>query len=320
MRPAISPLWLLGLALIVPYFIWAGIHLEVNRNAQVSDLGYRFLAVLPLMIAVAATSVAAFATARERAADGRLFVLSVLVVVFYLLYGVELLFVHDLFGNRMNTVFKVYYQAWIMLSVAAGVALYYWRARARWWRGWLTGTSRVAAAGVVVLLAVSLYYPIASAVTKAGSTESPTLDGLAHVGDDEREAIEWLRSNADSGDVLVEAVGGGYTEFGRISSSTGIPTVLNWPGHERQWRGTGFDFGSREADLERIYVTTDADEARRLLGKYHVRYVYIGERERRKYPSVSLDKFGEIGRLVRFGEVMIYEMEEPGTVDRQQSS
>lgn len=313
--PAISPLWLIGMALILPFFIWAGIHLEVNRNAQVSDLGYRFIAALPLMIAVAATSIAAVALARRRAADGRLFALAVLAVAFYLLYGVELLFIHDLFGNRMNTVFKVYYQVWIMLSVAAGVALYGWGARSRWWKGWPTVVSRVAVAIAIVLLVFSLYYPVASAMTKAGSADSRTLDGLAHVGDDEREAIEWLRSNAEGGDVLVEAVGGGYTEFGRVSGSTGIPTVINWPGHERQWRGTGFDFASREADVERIYVTTDAQEARRLLGKYHVRYVYIGDRERRKYPPVSLDKFGEIGRLVQFGDVMIYEIEEPGAVD-----
>jgi YYY domain-containing protein len=317
-RPAISPLWLTGLALGVPFFIWAGIHLEVNDGATVSDLAYRFLSVLPLAVAVAASSIAAFSLARRRPADGRLFALAVLSIVLYLLYGVELLFIHDFFGNRMNTIFKVYYQVWIMLSVVAGVAIYHWTSQSDVWRGWRLRLSRGAGVLAAVLLAFAFYYPFAAASTKASSAE-PSLDGLAHVGDSEREAIEWLRDHARRNDVLVEAVGGGYTEFGRVSSSTGVPTVLNWPGHERQWRGKDYDFGDRESDVERIYVTTEAEEARRLLGKYHVRYVYIGERERSKYPSLAVSKFDQIASRIEFGSVVIYEVQEPAAFDRPSS-
>ena len=35
----------------------------------------------------------------------------------------ELFFAWDSFGARMNTVFKVHYQAWLLLSVATGVGL-----------------------------------------------------------------------------------------------------------------------------------------------------------------------------------------------------
>ena len=44
--------------------------------------------------------------------------------------GPELLYVNDSFGGayeRMNTVFKLYYQAWTVLAaVVSGFAIYYW--------------------------------------------------------------------------------------------------------------------------------------------------------------------------------------------------
>lgn len=308
---AISALWLLGVALVVPFLVWAGIHLEVNAGASISDLGRRALSVSPLAVAVFATTLGALYVARHGAADGRLLALVLLSVVLYLWYGVELLFVHDLFGNRMNTVFKTYYQVWILLSVVGGVGIYYWLSRRSSWSGWRSSLSGVAGVVGAVLIVVALYYPFASAATKAGGGPGPTLDGLAHVGTDERAAIEWLAQNAPAGAVIVEAVGGGYTEFGRIASSTGIPTVFNWPGHERQWRGAGFDFGSREADVERIYVTEEVDEARRLLDKYDVRYVFLGERERNKYPLLMTEKFDSLGRRTfESGVVVIYDVRE----------
>ena len=46
-----------------------------------------------------------------------------------LIMGPELLFVDDSFGGaleRMNTVFKLYYQAWTVLTAATGFVIYYW--------------------------------------------------------------------------------------------------------------------------------------------------------------------------------------------------
>ncbi len=40
-----------------------------------------------------------------------------------LVAGCELLFVRDIFNSRMNTVFKLYYQAWLLLGIAAAPAL-----------------------------------------------------------------------------------------------------------------------------------------------------------------------------------------------------
>ena len=106
---------------------------------------------------------------------------------------------------------------------------------------------------------------------------------------------------------MVEAVGEGYSEFGRISASTGVPTILGWPGHEHQWRGTKEPFQGREADVERIYRTEDVSEAQRLLDQYGVTFVYVGGRERRQYVPVAMDKFDELGtRMFEEGDIVIF--------------
>jgi uncharacterized membrane protein len=107
---------------------------------------------------------------------------------------------------------------------------------------------------------------------------------------------------------LLEAVGGGYTEFGRISAATGFPAPLNWPGHELQWRGSTGPLGNREVDVKTIYTSNDLVEVSNLLDKYDVRYVYVGLREKYKYGTRGLSKFNDL-LVVSFeiGDVVVYE-------------
>ena len=94
---------------------------------------------------------------------------------------------------------------------------------------------------MAVLLLASVYYPVAAALDKTQAPGDSTLDGLAFLRSSgysgEYEAIQWLRDEAPWGRI-VEAVGDDYSEYGRISASTGLPTILGWKGHEHQWRGS----------------------------------------------------------------------------------
>jgi uncharacterized membrane protein len=104
---------------------------------------------------------------------------------------------------------------------------------------------------------------------------------LQRAAPDEVSAIRWL-SQAPLG-TMVEAVGGSYSQYARISTLSGMPTVLGWPGHEGQWRGGGKEIGSREKDIERLYRTADWREARDILQMYGIRYIYVGNLERSTY-------------------------------------
>ena len=151
------------------------------------------------------------------------------------------------------------------------------------------------------LLLLAAVYPVAGTYArKGGFSESPTLSGLRWLEESspgDPPAMEWLRDNAPSGSVVLEAVGDDYSGFGhgRISTFTGLPTVMGWTGHELQW---GHDPGSRRRDVERIYRATDPADARPLLDEYGVRYVVVGPIERTTYGDAGVAKWDQLGTRV----------------------
>jgi uncharacterized membrane protein len=82
--------------------------------------------------------------------------------------------------------------------------------------------------------------------------------------------------------------------------ATGLPTVLGWDFHERQWGRSQEEVDARKADVESIYrgvqiapgqperALTD-DEMLALLAKYKVRFVVLGETERAEYGITASD-------------------------------
>ncbi|HWT23768.1 MAG TPA: hypothetical protein VN213_09700, partial [Solirubrobacteraceae bacterium] len=143
-------------------------------------------------------------------------------------------------------------------------------------------------------------YPVAGTdASRAGFARSPTLDGLGWLRErapGDVAAIGWLNAHAPSGSVVLETAGEDYSAFGhaRISTFTGLPTVLGWPGHERQW---GHDAGTRARDVERMY-RGGAAEARPLLRRYGVRYVVAGPLERTDHGDAGAAKWDQLGRRV----------------------
>ena len=286
-----------GLALgivALPLIVWAFLHME--KGGAGGEIWGRLFDVLPLALMIAIAVYTAFWSVREDGPTGMSFTLALSALGLILIMGPELLFVDDSFGNRMNTIFKLYYQAWILMAVATGFVLFYWVRLRDSLSGWRRGLTTVWAGAVSVLLLASLYYPPAAAASKSGPFSGDiTLDGLAYLNRSrpaERDAIEFVRQQVGRESTIIEAVGE-WSESGLISRSTGIPTVFNWPGHEIQWRGSSDSFGSREQDIADIYQSVDWDEAENLMARYDVEYVYVGPRERSKYGTEGLEKFGE---------------------------
>ena len=300
---------------LAPFFVWGIAALTSGLGEEVIP---RFL---HLILGMALLALLFYRTLRvaEEGSDASL--LSTLALVgfgFLLLLGPELFYVTDFFNSRMNTVFKLYYQAWAVLAVVSPVCLYYgvralapsgpW-ASSRW--------RRATAVGWAVLVVLPLlgggYYAFGALADKAnGFRREPTLDGLAYLKDGqegEYAVIQWLWEKAEPGDGVLEAVGGDYTAFGRVAASTGLPTVLGWPGHEHQWRGSLEPQDGRAEDVAAIYRGEDAAQVVRLLKRYDIRYVVVGPRERQVYGQSGLETLDDVlAQAFSHGDTVVYQV------------
>ena len=342
-EPEDAPLAATALAVVgLPVAIWVVTAFLVawvtdGAGAAFSELGRRLTLAGPGAVVVGAALFCALMLSRRGKEPAGVFALLLAALGFYLIMGAELFHIVDSFGGahrRMNTVFKFYYQAWLLLGLAASFALFsVWRMgddgriggrrrgrgrrvggrggnRAAWAARWIGG------AAVVLLLAASFYYTAGAIAGRSGEGYGgKTLDGLAFLrgsSPGEYAAIQWLRE-APRGRI-VEAVGDDYSDYGRISAATGRATVLGWKGHELQWRGSSRAFAGREEDVAAIYAGGDPAEARRLLERYGVRYVYLGGRERESYGVSELAEYGDLLKTVfRQDGVIVYEVLDPGS-------
>ncbi|MCU0501025.1 MAG: DUF2298 domain-containing protein, partial [Anaerolineae bacterium] len=156
-----------------------------------------------------------------------IFALIMIGMALLLAYSVEFIYLRDLFGTRMNTVFKFYYQAWVMLALAAAFGVSRLAGREAPW-----ALKAPALLLTILLVAGSLVYPLAAIPSKAGDFRGQaTLDGLAYLRQSspaDVSAIEWIRANVPPDAVVLESSGGSYSPegAGRISMSTGNPTLL----------------------------------------------------------------------------------------------
>lgn len=287
-----------------PFFVWLlAVALLVSLRPEETRLAdglvwRRLVLAIPLLsMGGLAAYCALVLAANRRPMQWLVFALILAAAGFYLLAGAELFRIVDLFGNRMNTVFKVYYQAWILLGIAGGVGIYYivagpYRLRPSDYRAPLFRALGIVWGGLAAgLILASAYYPVAAVLERTewfrdgGDLGDNTLSGLDFLrrGEPgEYDAIMWLNDEARPGRI-VEAVGDGYSNYGRISGATGRATVLGWEGHQKQWRGDDSAFAGRSHDVETIYQGTDGAETRHLLELYSVRWVIVGPRERDAY-------------------------------------
>lgn len=236
-----------------------------------------------------------------------IFVLLLIALGILLILGPEFLYLRDNFGYRINTIFKFYFQAWILLSLAAafGVAVM------------LSELRRLAsvfyAIVAIIVIGMGLVYPVFSLPEKtdnfkAEHPEQRTLDGAAYLANmmpDDYQAIQFMQQ-LDPG-VVAEAIRDSYSEYARVSTFTGMPTVLGWDNHESQWRDYALQ-GTRKADIEMLYTTNDWATTQEIINRYNIRYIYVGNLERNTY-NVNEEKFNRFLKPVfQQGSVTVYEV------------
>lgn len=236
-----------------------------------------------------------------------IFVLILVFLATLLLIAPEFIFARDIYPlhYRANTMFKLGYQAFIMLAMVVAYSLFRLSRPAWWWK-----------LGAYLQLFLVCIYPIFGLNSYYnGLRKYQGLDGIAWLRRSypwDKQAIDYLRKNLGEFDqpVILEAVGESYSDYARISAYTGLPTVLGWPVHEWLWRGSYDEAGKRQEEVRKIYEATNVKEAENLLKKYQVKYVIVSSLEQQKYSKINVDNFENLGRIVfQSGPMTIYQIE-----------
>lgn len=242
------------------------------------------------------------------AGDARAPALLVLAASIALL-ACELVYIKDPYGERlyrMNTVFKLYLQAWFLLAIAAPWCA--WQLR----RESLPAPVRRSATAVVAALVLVLAcYPAGVTATRLRYLDGGlTLDGnryLQRRHPDDFAAIQWLREHVSDLPVILEASGNPYSYYARFSANTGLPTVMGWANHEGLWRSHDPAVEARRREVAAMYAAPTLEEIQPLLDRYRVRYIVVGELERRDFQPQGLDKFRQLRTVFAHGQTAIYE-------------
>lgn len=253
---------------------------------------------------------------QEKVTTSDLFVLLLIIISTLLIFTPEFLYAKDIYPAhyRANTMFKLVYQAFIMLSLATTFIIFRSLFFLRTQFVYKTGKLFLLffSFGILLLVIVSLYPYFAIMSYYANVEKYHGLDGttyLATLYPTDTAAIQWLNNTVDKQPVVLEAQGDSYTDYARVSVHTGLPTILGWTVHEWLWRGS-YDIPSpRIEEVKTMYESPDTTKVKALLKKYHVSYIFLGELERQKYPLLREERLAEIANPVyKKGNTIIYKV------------
>ncbi len=241
-----------------------------------------------------------FLVIRHRSSPDFLAIIGLFAVLFC-----EFFYLKDHMGEnwyRLNTVFKFYLPAWLLIGSASLVMAGEMIERSSLWNIHRSSITRL----IFIIVLILFIAPLLPACENQ-APHIPTLDGAAFLDSwhpDDAAGIAFLKTfPADT--VIVEAEDGDYSYFGRISTFTGLSTIIGWPFHEIMWRkdDNGW-YAKRLADVLSIYE--EPDTAASIMRDYHATILYIGKEEQDRYNV--LHPTDEFDCVYTKGDVQIYQL------------
>lgn len=235
----------------------------------------------------------------EGKGENKLPIRTLVITAILLIIIPEFIYAKDIYPDhpRANTMFKLTYQASVMIGLLSGSLwgklldmdrLIFW--------GWRTVGLLVAG----VFFAGTMVYPTASFPNFYLNFETYRgLNGetwMATKMPEKYGAIKYLQENRDDKN-LAEAVGDSYTEFNAVSVFSGIPTIQGWRVHEWLWRGGYTTVAERESEVRALYETEDKNKREEIIKKYNIGWVLVGVDEKVTY-SVMDQEIKRLGKVV----------------------
>lgn len=227
-----------------------------------------------------------------------------------ILVGVEFIFLKDIFFEnnpnyyRANTVFKFYYHAWILLGISSsilGFAILSSFSKKR--KSFLAFLSSFLIISIFVGTGLYFFRGLGDnfqLFREPNPYSYFTLDGTEFIRRDHKGdyyAIQFLNKEVKTYSVVLEAVGDAYTYYARVSTFTGLPTVMGWPTHQWQWRNDSKTPFIRKDEVKSFYESNSLDLSINFLKKYNVEYIYIGNKEIETY-NINYELIEQLSELI----------------------
>lgn len=241
------------------------------------------------------------------------FVFLLIVISTLLLIFPELFYMKDIYPAhyRANTMFKLGYQAFMMLSICSSYIYFRikhapWPLRRNFFRIFYIALS-------FPLFTLVAIYPYFAVNSYYGSLKNYYglygLNWMATQYPDDYQVVSWMRKNITGQPVIVEANGDSYTDYDRVSANTGLPTIVGWPVHEWLWRGSYDEAGKRIPEVAKVYEGKTIEEVKEVLSKYNAQYIFVGTLEREKYKNLNEENIKKLGKVVfESGNTRLYKL------------
>jgi YYY domain-containing protein len=199
------------------------------------------------------------------------------------LLGIFILIGCDFFtlADHMNTIFKFYFEAWILFALAAALAL----------DRLLPAKHPLSPVGIIALLLCASLFLTPMCCLAAWwhnpkiASDRFTLNGLHFLLQQKSDLRKCIaRLNQFPGQpAIIEATGPPYGAYARISSLTGLPALLGWEYHVFQHGHPHRELTQRARQVELIYTHCNPMEIRKITTDNRVKFVYLGQLEKTTY-------------------------------------
>ncbi len=218
-----------------------------------------------------------------------------------LVFLTEVIYVKDIYENsgyaRANTMFKLTYQAYILLSIAVSYFIY----------RFLECKEKIYVAIAIIaiiILGINSTYTGRYLKKDYGNIFDykgyKCLDGSRYLttsSSDEYKAINFINTSIEGRHKILEANTDSYSTGNKISSFTGNITIYGWATHEGLWNNYE-ESEERYNVVAKIYTGTDRDETIRELKKYGIEYIFIGPSEKNKFNDINFSLLESLGTKV----------------------
>ena len=210
----------------------------------------------------------------------------------------EIIYVKDIYVGsyyRANTMFKLTYQAFIMFCLCTSYIVFvHLKFGKRKRHGVIIGFLSLLCCYYIVIASNSWFKDITNIDNRKTLDASSFVETSFH---SDENAINYLNDHVKGKATIIEAQGKSYSEYQRISVATGLQTVLGWTTHAKLWHNNFPEVNKRIEDIETFYSPNDLNELHRVIDRYNIEYIYVGDIEHGDF-MIQEDLLKSLGEVV----------------------